>query len=180
MESDTDDDENESKSNQMAAAASATPGSSSATHLPSHYLTSTPFGGPRGGPLMGLEEGPLVDTPGRERHERHEDDDSERRFLNTSKREEQLEILYEARGHEIDRLRGALDAARDEVGSDGRRARHELAMLKGENEKLNVQLEQAKEIYDGVVEENRTLRGDVELLKAALQKQEKVRDDVSL
>ena len=139
--------------------------------LPANYLatTSTPFAR-----MGGLEEGALVDTPGRN----DDQNDDEMRYLNTSRSSDQLEILYRARGTEIERLKAELSGARDETGLEARRLRHDLALSKGRCEELAVQLEQETEVNKRVTEENAALRADIELLKHALQKQEKVKADL--
>ena len=137
--------------------------------LPANYLaTSTPFGRMGG---LELEEGALVDTPGR-------NDDDEMRYLNTSRSTDQLEILYRARGTEIERLKAELSSARDETGIEARRLRHDLALSKGRCEELAVQLEQETEVNRRVTEENAALRADIELLKQKLQKQERAKADM--
>ena len=141
--------------------------------LPANYLaTSTPFGRMGG---LELEEGALVDTPGRSDGGQN---DEEMRYLNTSRSSDQLEILYRARGTEIERLKAELSSARDETGHEARRLRHDLALSKGRCEELRVQLEQETEANQRVTEENAALRADVELLKLALQKQERVKADL--
>ena len=138
--------------------------------LPANYLaTSTPFAR-----TVGLEEGAIVDTPGRS----DDPNDDEMRYLNTSRSSDQLEILYRARGTEIERLKAELSVARDETGLEARRLRHDLALSKGRVEELAVQLEQETEVNKRVTEENAALRADVELLKLALRKQEKVKAEL--
>lgn len=56
---------------------------------------------------------------------------------------------------------------------------HDLAIVKGENEMLLVHLEQSKGLYDGAMEDNRNLRNDLDHVKTAMQRHDKVRDDVS-
>ena len=133
--------------------------------LPAHYFTSTPHAG-----MQCLEEGALVDTPGR-----NDEDNDEMRYLNTSRSSDQLEILYRARGTEIERLKDELRGARDETGLEARRLRHDLALSKGRNEELSVQLEQETEANKRLIGENSVLRDENELLKRALQKIEKAK-----
>ena len=151
----------------------STPG----TRLPAHYLTSTPYN------LANhhhdqLSHGALLDTPDSDQHQ-EQDDDLENRYLSaTSKTSDHLEILYEARGKEIDRLRQKLGEASDHGDLATRRLQHDLALIKGEKEKLQVQEEQSHNLYEATHEENKELRCDIELLEAAKVKWEKNRNEL--
>jgi chromosome segregation ATPase len=93
---------------------------------------------------------------------------------------DRLEILYEARGHEITRLRKEIDRLNDESGSDTRRIRHDVALLKAENEQLKVKLDQAEEAFDAAREDSRNLRNEMEMMRLAIQKHEKNKHDVRI
>ncbi len=94
--------------------------------------------------------------------------------------QEQLKILYDARGSEIERLQSELAVARADVSEDGRRLKHEIALARGENDRLSVQLEQARQVHDATIEENRALREELQTLRAVLDKQEDAKRQESI
>ena len=54
--------------------------------------------------------------------------------------DEQLKVLYEARGHEIARLQRQVRSLEEEAQQDNRRLQHEAALLQGERRKLEAEV----------------------------------------
>eukprot|EP00094_Tigriopus_californicus_P007440 TCALIF_07163-PA protein Name:"Similar to cep152 Centrosomal protein of 152 kDa (Xenopus laevis)" AED:0.03 eAED:0.03 QI:0/0.85/0.75/0.87/1/1/8/105/677 len=144
------------------------------SRVPEHFLTSTPY--IRGG--IDLEGGTLeADTPQREDTPRNEGDSGHFRVQQTANNE-QLEVLYLARGHEIDRLKHEIESLRGENGGENRRLKHELALLRADNERVNVQLEQSQHAYQSTADDNRALRSEIDALKGNVLKQEKSKEEL--
>ena len=57
---------------------------------------------------------------------------------------DQLETLYEARGHEISRLRAELDRQRSEAAAELRASRHTAALATADGQGLQTSLQQAQ------------------------------------
>lgn len=81
----------------------------------------------------------------------------------------QLEILYNARGQEILRLKDELKASKE---VENRQLFHQNALLKSEKERLAVNLEHFQNVAQAQSEENANLRAELEACKIHLQKSE--------
>ena len=66
-----------------------------------------------------------------------------------------LQILYDARGHQIAKLQKELSLAEAGQEQELRTLRHQLALAKGEKESLTARTEHLTDVADGQVEENR-------------------------
>ena len=66
-----------------------------------------------------------------------------------------LQILYDARGHQIAKLQRELSLAEAGQEQELRTLRHQLALAKGEKESLTARTEHLTDVADGQVEENR-------------------------
>lgn len=89
-------------------------------------------------------------------------------YLHKGKESDQLEILYKARGHEITRLKEELASVSSVRGGETRTLHHQLALLKGERDRLTVQLEHIQSVAQSQSEENQSLRLTVSDLKSKL------------
>ncbi len=132
---------------------------------------------------LSLEEGPL-DTP-----DRAAGQDFEKRYLGASELssfgndlcgttfgcladfsdQQQLKVLYEARGHEIKRLQ-----------EEGRQLQHDKALVTAEKNHLEAEAEQLKESCDSMAQENLALREELQNMIEAMKKQESNKQEVAL
>jgi len=90
-----------------------------------------------------------------------------------------LQVLYEARGHQIQKLQSELARVEASQSQETRTIRHQLTLLKGENERLSARTEHLTDVADGQVEENRKLRDQVQQLHAKLDLTSKAKDDLA-
>jgi len=88
-----------------------------------------------------------------------------------------LQILYDARGHQIAKLQKELSLAEAGQEQELRTLRHQLALAKGEKESLTARTEHLTDVADGQVEENRKLRDTVSGLERKLELALKAKED---
>jgi len=87
-----------------------------------------------------------------------------------------LQILYDARGHQIAKLQKELSLAEAGQEQELRSVRHQLALALGEKESLVARAEHLTDVADGQVEENRKLRDAVHGLERKLELTLKAKD----
>ena len=92
---------------------------------------------------------------------------------------EQLEILYKARGHELQRLKDEnlrlSQDSRDQIQS----LKHNNLLLMGDKEKLGSNLEHFQQVANAQSTENQRLRAELDDLKAQIMKMERSEKDRS-
>ena len=103
----------------------------------------------------------------------------ERQFLSAGDSGQTLQILYEARGHQIQRLQEELASYKQGQDQDLRSLNHELALLKGDKATLESTVQHLKAAADGQVEENRQLRDELDGLQRKLDLLQKAKATIS-
>ena len=91
---------------------------------------------------------------------------------------EALQILYDARGHQIAKLQTEMSQLDAKYGEESRGLRHQVALLKGESETLRARNEHLTDVANGQVDENRQLRDQVEQLSRKLESVVKGKQDL--
>lgn len=91
---------------------------------------------------------------------------------------ETLQVLYEARGHEIMRLKQELASLKAHQELETRHLRHELVLCRGDKERLAARAEHLESVADGQVEDNRRLRDRAEALEANLKGSNDIQSEV--
>ena len=127
------------------------------------FLTSTPFN-PH---LFDIEAGPL--TPEQEQ---------DQRYLKAKTSQDRLEVLYEARGHELERLRNEMQNLQDENENENRALKHDVAILTADNEQLKSKFEQLQLLYQESLDDNQSLRSEIDHMKNAMHKVEKSKEEL--
>ena len=84
-----------------------------------------------------------------------------------------LEILYKARGTEIDRLRSANEEEKNKYYAEIRHFRHENTILKGDVEQYKTKMEDCQQTSQILSDENQALRKELDELKKNLLKSDK-------
>ena len=84
-----------------------------------------------------------------------------------------LEILYNARGIEIDRLRSANEEEKNKYYAEIRHFRHENTILKGDIERNKIKMEDCQQTSQTLSDENQALRKELDELKNNLLKSDK-------
>ena len=87
----------------------------------------------------------------------------------------QLPILYEARGRELKRMEQELENLKSSNGQEIRSLRHEVAILKGDQDRITACMENYKDTAESQSEENRRIRDGAETLKVQLASSEKLK-----
>ncbi|XP_043246432.1 centrosomal protein of 152 kDa-like isoform X1 [Amphibalanus amphitrite] len=82
---------------------------------------------------------------------------------------DQLETLYEARGHEIGRLRSELDRLKADSAAELRATRHQAALAAADGQGLQTSLQQAQNLLVEKEDELTKLRGEIDSLKIQLK-----------
>ena len=84
-----------------------------------------------------------------------------------------LEILYNARGIEIDRLRSANEEEKNKYYAEISHFRHENTILKGDIERCKIKMEDCQQTSQTLSDENQALRKELDELKKNLLKSDK-------
>ncbi|XP_037091109.1 centrosomal protein of 152 kDa-like [Pollicipes pollicipes] len=90
---------------------------------------------------------------------------------------DQLETLYEARGHEIGRLRAEAERVRSDTAAELRTARHQAALAAADRQGLEVSLQQARSLLvekEALVSQ---LKGETDSLRIQLQASEEAKKE---
>ena len=155
-----------------------TVGVEQATH--GQMATSTPFATatnafPYRDPLVGVPGAGLTNIDfGME-------SEQERNFLHTDEVIDQNnhhKILYEARGMEIKRLNEELEQVKSNRDNEFRSMQHQLAILKGEHERVTAHAENLKSVADVQVEDIRNFKDEADLLKSQLAESENLKREM--
>jgi len=88
-----------------------------------------------------------------------------------------LQILYDARGHQIAKLQKELSLAEAGQNAELRTLRHQLALVQGEKENLTARVDHLTDVADGQVEDNRKLRDAVDGLERKLELALRAKED---
>ena len=104
----------------------------------------------------------------------------ERQFLldEYDHKNSQLPILYEQRGNEIKRLKEEMDFMKLNYDKETRSVQHQLAILKGEKEKLIACSEHHKDNADNQLLENQRLKEEAEKLSKRLADSERINGEL--
>ncbi|CAG0892994.1 unnamed protein product [Darwinula stevensoni] len=94
-------------------------------------------------------------------------------------REVQLEILYEARGQEIEKLTLQLEETGKAYTRELRSLRHQIALLTSERDGLTVSLQSAQELLGEQKNQNIELLGRVQSLEVRLKALQDAKDEVT-
>ena len=89
-----------------------------------------------------------------------------------------LEILYNARGVEIDRLRSANEEEKNKYIAEIHKLRHENTLLKGHLERNQIKMEDCEQTSQNLSDANHALRKELDELKKNLLKNEKENNDL--
>ncbi|CAB4054368.1 unnamed protein product [Lepeophtheirus salmonis] len=90
----------------------------------------------------------------------------EEHYIKAGNRNEELKILYEARGKEINRLNEEIQALSTSKDAELRICRHKLNILEADKNNLMTNVEQLNELLRGGTEENRALREEINSFKS--------------
>ncbi|XP_022090704.1 centrosomal protein of 152 kDa-like [Acanthaster planci] len=101
-------------------------------------------------------------------------DQLQKQFLGVGGDEEtrqmaQLQILYKARGRELDQLRGQLQVLKEESAREKRIMNHQLALAQGERAGAAASYEQCQDLLAEAQQENSTLKGQLQASQAQIQ-----------
>ena len=108
---------------------------------------------------------------------------TERRFLHTEEEYEninRLPILYEAREQEIRKLKQELDETNKKHDEETRSLRHQVTLLKSEQENLNARLENEREKNNLIFNEKFRINENVEDLSKRLHESESIRKQLEI
>ncbi|KAJ8036612.1 hypothetical protein HOLleu_20634 [Holothuria leucospilota] len=81
----------------------------------------------------------------------------------------QMQILYQARGRELEQLTGQLRILQEESAREKRILNHQLALAQGEKDGLATSYEQTKHLLVSAKEENLQLQGNLQAANAQIQ-----------
>ena len=95
-----------------------------------------------------------------------------------SRSNEQLEILYNARGMEIQRLKEENLNLTSQFSAEIRQLKHENTLLKGQSGKNQINFEHYQNLASVQSEENQTLRREIDDLKAKLIRSEAQKSEI--
>ena len=130
-------------------------------------MTSTPF---HNNGNFNPPATPYLETGGQEELNKS---DSEKvlakKFGSVNFRSDDLDILYNARGKEIERLEKELVAVRAENEAQLREVRHQLALAKSENHNNNMDNEQLQRVIQDTKRENKVLTDEIHNMKVQMK-----------
>ncbi|XP_030856292.1 centrosomal protein of 152 kDa isoform X3 [Strongylocentrotus purpuratus] len=105
-------------------------------------------------------------------HYQHSVDPYQTEFTHAGSRGQdvaQLEILYQARGREINNLTSQLEALREESAREKRILNHQLAMAQDERDGLGTTYGETQKLMNQMNNENHTLRGQLQSVQQQVQ-----------
>ena len=145
--------------------------------IPGQFVTSTPFVSTVTG--VGIQNR-FTNAVFQENDQKYLDNDTEqsqeRKFLHLDDdaKNNKLEILYEHRGREIQQLKGEMETMKTNYDKEMRLLRHDLAILKGDKDRLAASSDNYKENADCQLVENQRIRENIETLTKQLTESEQL------
>ena len=118
-------------------------------------------------------------TPFQSRQAQYEASQEEAILNGNQKSSEQLEILYNARGLEMTRLKEENANLAHKFSSEIRHLKHENTLLKAESGKHQINLEHYQKVASAQSEENQVLRREVEDLKVKLSRFDQIKSELN-
>ncbi|XP_071098914.1 centrosomal protein of 152 kDa-like [Haliotis cracherodii] len=89
----------------------------------------------------------------------------------------QLQILYKARGRQLEDLRRDLDTLKQESGRENRILKHQLSLAQGEKEGVASSYRQCQELLQETKDDNAQLLGKLQAVEAQVESLNTIRDE---